>query len=88
MPQSDNGGAVTVETDKPHLVTVARMEVFASWTRDSAGEREVVILGDGVSGSIVCFECVGSGDWPYGPTEAECGPCVDCKGTGRILVSI
>jgi hypothetical protein len=40
------------------------MEVFAGWTRDSAGEREVVILGDGVAGSISCFECAGTRDWP------------------------
>jgi len=37
--------AVTVETDKPHLVPVARMEIF---------EPDVVILADGVAGHLVC----------------------------------
>jgi hypothetical protein len=35
-----------------------------------------------------CTECGGTGDWPYGPTPAEYGSCVDYKDTGRILVSI
>ncbi len=43
---------MTIETDKPHLVPIVRMEVFAGWMRDTAGEREAVILGDGVAGSI------------------------------------
>jgi hypothetical protein len=38
-------------------------------------------------GEITCIECNGTGWWGFGPTPAECGPCVDCKGTGRIFVS-
>jgi hypothetical protein len=64
------------------------MEIFQGHIRGSAGLRVVEILGDGVAGRAACFECLGTGDWPFGPTPAECGPCVDCKGTGRILVSI
>lgn len=45
---------VTIEADKPHLVPGARMEIFAGWTRDSRGEREVVILGAAIAGSIAC----------------------------------
>jgi hypothetical protein len=57
---------------------IARMEVCAGWQqRESVGTRKVLILG-GVAGSIACLECGGSGRWGYGPTEAECGPCVDC----------
>ena len=36
---------------------------------------------------IGCIECGGTGWWGVGPTPAECGPCVECKGTGKILVS-
>ncbi len=67
---------------------IAEMEVFAGFVRASAGIHMIEILGDGCAGRMTCFECGGTGDWPYGPTPAECGPCVDCKGTGKILVSI
>lgn len=36
---------MTVETDKPHLVPVARMEIFAGWKRDSADEGNVASVG-------------------------------------------
>lgn len=36
---------------------------------------------------IDCIECGGSGRWDFGPTPETCGPCVDCKGTGKIFVS-
>lgn len=39
-------------------------------------------------GQTPCLECEGDGWWGYGPTEAECGLCIDCKGTGKIYVSI
>ena len=38
-------------------------------------------------GQIDCIECEGDGWWGYGPTENECGPCVECKGSGRVLVN-
>lgn len=34
-----------------------------------------------------CLECGGTGWWPYGPTEDECGICIDCKGTGQIWIT-
>lgn len=40
------------------------------------------------TGRVACHECGGSGWWGYGPTEAECGPCVVCKGTGREWVGL
>lgn len=64
------------------------MEIFAGRRRASAGVRAVEIIGGGSAGRVACFECGGTGDWPFGPTPAECGPCVDCKGTGSIWMSI
>lgn len=43
-------------------------------------------LGD--TANIRCVDCNGSGTWDHGPTEAECGPCVACKGTGRVWVAL
>lgn len=37
---------------------------------------------------IGCRECFGSGWWGYGPVAETCGPCVDCKGTGRVWVGL
>ena len=37
-------------------------------------------------GEIDCIECGGDGRWDYGPTPAECCACVECKGTGKVLV--
>jgi hypothetical protein len=39
-------------------------------------------------GRVSCRECDGTGWWGYGPTEAEDGECVPCKGTGRVWVGI
>lgn len=39
-------------------------------------------------GQFACRECAGTAWWGYGPTPAECGPCVDCKGTGRVWVGL
>ena len=48
--------------------------------------QKVKILMNGV-GETDCLECDGLGYWGFGPTEEENGCCVDCKGTGKILVS-
>ena len=59
-------------------------------------EVDVTIL-DGVAGEIDCIECGGDGDWKkflnadqialMCPGDAPY-PCVECKGTGRTLVTI
>jgi len=36
--------------------------------------------------SIDCIECGGLGWWDFGPPGTE-GPCVECKGTGKVFVS-
>jgi hypothetical protein len=68
-----------------------RMTVFGGWLRETAIEAEIIDRGAG-AGEIVCLECGGDGDWtkfhPEPETLAEPLKCVDCKGTGRILVSM
>lgn len=57
--------------------------------------RETVVLCDvdtsaGIAGTIACLECGGDGNWGKFAPEivgADC-PCVDCKGTGIMWVSI
>lgn len=39
-------------------------------------------------GQVPCNECGGSGWWGFGPRVEETGPCVDCKGTGRVWVGL
>ncbi len=58
-------------------------------------ETEVVVqpidLGCG-AGEVQCFECIGSGDWTQFHPEPHLFPdglpCVTCKGTGKVLISI
>lgn len=56
------------------------------------GIREHVVIASFPPGAevgrIACHECGGSGWWGYGPVEETCGPCVDCKGTGRVWVGL
>ena len=39
-------------------------------------------------GYIVCMECAGTGWWGYGPTLSTNGPCIECKGQGRVPVGL
>lgn len=50
---------------------------------------EFVCLDCGI-GRMTCPECGGDGDWSKFHPEELSGPmpCVDCKGTGKVLVSI
>lgn len=43
-----------------------------------------------VAGQVQCFECGGDGDWTKFHPEPHLGPfpCVDCKGTGKVWVSV
>ena len=51
---------------------------------------EVVVspedLGCG-AGRVPCFECGGTGRWGSPPEVPE-DDCVDCKGSGAVLISI
>lgn len=67
------------------------MTLFLGFSRETELEQEVEDLGCG-AGRTACPECEGTGDWTRFHPEPESldGPlaCVDCKGTGYILVSI
>lgn len=69
-----------------------KMIGYFGFKRETAIELEVVDLGCG-AGQITCPECGGDGDWKkFHPDPTIFGddpyPCVDCKGTGKVLISI
>ncbi len=65
------------------------MRIYCARNCNTAVERSVIDRGCG-AGEIVCLECGGDGNWgKFAPEEV--GPeftCPDCKGKGRMLVSI
>mgnify|MGYP000709281411 CR=1 FL=1 len=65
------------------------MIAYVGFLRDTEVEVTPVDVGCG-AGQVPCFECGGDGDWTKYHPEPELGPfpCVDCKGTGRIYISI
>jgi len=77
----------TQNAEVPHLrkeVEATRMAVYTG-AGNTPSERDVVKLFTGV-GECDCIGCDGSGVFDGG----QDGPveCVECKGTGRINVSI
>lgn len=67
------------------------MVAYRGWSRDTEVEIAPVDLGCG-AGEVTCFECGGDGDWtkfhPEPESLTEPLRCVDCKGTGKVLISI
>lgn len=65
------------------------MAVYLGFTRETEHECEVESLSCG-AGRTICPECGGDGDWTKYHPEPDTGPypCVTCKGTGKIFVSI
>jgi DnaJ-class molecular chaperone len=54
-------------------------------------ETEVAVMSDDLgcgAGVVTCFECKGRGVWDYMEPEIPAGPCVSCKGTGKVFVAI
>ena len=50
--------------------------------------QDVIDRGVG-AGETTCFECEGTGDWtPFHPEPKGFIQCTDCKGTGRVFVSV
>ena len=69
----------------------AQMSIWRGFSRETEIVVDVELLDCG-AGLIVCPECGGDGDWRKFHPEPELHPegfaCVECKGTGRVLVSI
>lgn len=63
------------------------MIVYLGTKRETEVEAEIEDLGLG-AGRTTCFECEGTGDWTRFHPENMPMQCVDCKGTGLVLVSI
>ncbi len=61
--------------------------IYCGQSRNTEVERDVELLGCGV-GRIDCLECGGSGVWTFMEPEIPAEPCVPCKGTGKVLVSV
>lgn len=63
------------------------MTAYLGFRKTTAVECEVEDLGCG-AGRTKCFECGGTGDWtPFHPENVPT-VCVECKGSGLVLVSI
>lgn len=50
--------------------------------------RLVSVPDDAVAALLGCIECCGTGWWDFAPYATPGGPCVDCKGTGRVWVGL
>ena len=66
---------------------MATMTAYLGWYRDTEVSCEIEDCGAG-AGKVRCFECGGDGDWTKFHPENEPCICVECKGTGFILISI
>jgi len=66
-----------------------RMTAFVAENNDTPIDCDVVRHGAG-AGETECFECGGTGDWtPFHPDpQGQRIVCRDCKGTGRVFVSV
>lgn len=56
--------------------------------RDREHTRVASFPDESPVGQVSCIECGGSGWWGYGPAPETNGPCIDCKGTGRVWVGL
>lgn len=65
------------------------MIAYLGFKREMEVDVNPIDLGCG-AGQVACFECEGDGDWTKYHPDPELGPfpCVVCKGTGLILISI
>ena len=65
------------------------MIAYLGFKRTTEVEVCPIDLGCG-AGEVACFECEGTGDWDRFMPEptGKPDPCVCCKGTGKILISI
>lgn len=66
---------------------MSEMTVYCGSLRETEVILSVEDLGNG-AGRIACLECYGTGLWAFMEPEIPAFPCVECKGTGKILVSV
>ena len=68
-----------------------RMTAYLGWKRETEVSVSPCDLGCG-AGEVACFECGGDGDWTkFHPEPHKLSApmkCVECKGTGKVLVSV
>lgn len=71
------------------LRAVNIMTIYCGFKRETEVNCDVTVLACG-AGEIRCLECGGDGNWgKFAPEIVGIdAPCVDCKGTGRMLVSV
>jgi DnaJ-class molecular chaperone len=68
------------------------MIVYRGFKRETEVACDVTLLECG-AGEIACIECGGDGDWTKFYPDPDMRltttmPCVECKDTGRTLVSV
>ena len=70
------------------------MQEMTAYVGDRRETEVPVVVADAGCGAgwVTCFECGGDGDWtkfyPEPETLAELLKCVECKGTGRVLIGV
>lgn len=66
-----------------------RMEIDRGFLRETVVACDVDVS-SGVAGQTDCFECGGDGNWgKFAPEIVGADfQCVECKGTGKVWVSI
>jgi hypothetical protein len=62
------------------------MTAYVALNNDTPVECDVEVIG-GIAGRTDCFECGGTGKWPWHP-DGKMHQCVDCKGIGQIYVRV
>ena len=78
----DGPPKLTVKTAKSRWVKIPR-----GLDRSTLVKRKGCYLTPEIM-EVNCFECRGTGICPIGPPEVPAGSkCLDCKGTGKVLVS-
>lgn len=63
-----------------------RMDCFVAENCDTVVPAMVELLSE-VAGQVSCLECDGIGFWPWHP-DGRMLRCTNCKGTGKVYVSV